>query len=431
MTGVTRSALAVVIVLTASGLELCRAEEPGARREPQQSRQESPRGASRRGASQEPDQEQEQQRPTLRDLGRTGGQVRLGQSRFVFEEIATLEGADNDLFVWAWMPTLAGTVGDNAFIGAQKLRLEAGSSVGGDLFLFVQSGTVAGNVDGDIYAFVAELSVDGTAVIGGGMYGSSASLDVAGTVRGPISYKAGATRLDGHILGDVRLEVGELEIGPNAVIEGDVRYESPKEAVVDSAAVISGELRQIVPAGPAEDDDGGGGIGFWSIFWPVWRYLASLIVGVVLLALGGEAARRPSGRLRSMPAQGLGFGFVVAVVTPAAAFLGLLLIVTLPLGILLLMLYLVALYVARLVTAHCVGAWMLRRARGGAEPSAYLALAIGLLVFYLLVAIPYLGFLLWIAALVAGLGGMYLALRGAETRPPAEAPLPPPAPGAV
>ena len=79
------------------------------------------------------------------------------------------------------------------------------------------------------------------------------------------------------------------------------------------------------------------------------------------------------------------------------------------------------------VGAHTDGAPQFDEA--GAEPSAYASLALGLVLFYFLTQIRYIGFLIWLAAIVAGLGGIYLAVRrhdpGVGTAP--GAPEPPPA----
>jgi len=61
---------------------------------------------------------------------------------------------------------------------------------------------------------------------------------------------------------------------------------------------------------------------------------------------------------------------------------------------------------------------LLRRLRGGAEVSAYGSLALGLVLFFFLTQIPYVGFLIWLAAVVAGLGGIFLATRKGEIRDP-------------
>ena len=72
---------------------------------------------------------------------------------------------------------------------------------------------------------------------------------------------------------------------------------------------------------------------------------------------------------------------------------------------------LLAVFLARLVTAQFMGDWLLRRI-GQQQPSEYLALAGGLVLFFLLTEIPYVGFLIWLTALFLGVGGLFLAARG-------------------
>jgi hypothetical protein len=76
--------------------------------------------------------------------------------------------------------------------------------------------------------------------------------------------------------------------------------------------------------------------------------------------------------------------------------------------------YLAAAYLGRLIAAQTVGGWLLRAVRGGEEGSPYGALALGLVLFFILMRIPYVGFLIWLAAVVAGLGGIFLATRTSD-----------------
>ena len=131
---------------------------------------------------------------------------------------------------------------------------------------------------------------------------------------------------------------------------------------------------------------------------------------------GGRLARAPVEKLRDQAAVGLGFGFVVAVVVPVACLIAFLLLVTLPLGIIVMTGYAVALFLARLVTAQYLGDWLLRRI-GQDAPSEYLALAGGLVVFLLVTEIPYIGFLIWLTALFLGFGGLFLAFRPQRPTP--------------
>ena len=381
-------------------------------------------GTPHNPAGQDPEQQDPEEFRLGRSeqLGEEGHSLRVGDTELIFGSIYEFVGEANDLFVWAWMPTFSGDVGDNAFIGGQNVDVGPEGRIGGDFFLFAQNANLKGQVGGDLYSFVADLTIHEGASIDGAIYGSSGILTLHGTVGGPISFAGASVTINGTVRGDVRLEAGELQLGPNAVIEGDLQYESPRAAEISSGAQVLGQTRHFVPQSDSSDSDEATEqtwFSIWGFLWSSLWLLGSFIVGALALAIGGDAARRPARRLAEQPALGLGFGFVVAVVLPAAAILAMILLITIPLGLISFAIYFVALYLARLVTAQTVGDWLLRLARGGTESSAYAALAIGLILFHFLTRIPYVGFLIWLAALVAGLGGIFLATRrrGAGSSP--------------
>lgn len=338
-------------------------------------------------------------------------------SQWIFDDIPDIEDVANDLFVWAWIPTLSGTIGDNAYVGGQRITVASDAEILGDLFLFAQTAQIHGTVQGDVYLFSADVTVGESGSIGGSVYGSAAAFTVDGTVRGPVTMAVGGLVVNGTLGGDVQVEVGELVVGPGARIEGDVVYRSPTEADVDPGATVVGEMRHEVPEAPGDEEvapAATGGWSWWSFAWKAWLYLGSFVVGAVLMALLGDTARRPARALVRQPAQGLGFGFLVAVVLPAGALLALFFVITIPLAMITFVLYAVALYVARLVAAQAAGDLLVRVARSGVEPSGYLSLALGLALFYLLLEVPFVGFLTHLVAFVAGLGGIYLGFRSRD-----------------
>jgi len=360
--------------------------------------------------------------------GQDGRRVLAGNSQAVFDSIFEFTDSVNDLFVWGWMPTISGQIADNAFLGGQKVEITRNASIGGDLFLFAQTARIDTVVRGDLYAFVAELTIGQGGSVEGAVYGSAGTLTIDGQVTGPLRFAGGVVTINGTVRDDVRIEAGELELGPDAVIEGELRYESPREATIDPGARVEGEVHYYPPREEEEGEEPAASrslISFWSVLWDTWWLVSSFLVGAIALAIGGEAARRPAARLVQQPALGLGFGFVVAVVIPAAAILAVLLLVTIPLGLITGAVYLAAAYLARLVAAQAVGGVTLRLLRSGEEPSPYLSLAIGLVLFFFLTQIPYVGFLIWLAAVVAGLGGIFLATRKSIADEPG-APLPTP-----
>ena len=366
-------------------------------------------------AAQQPAEQARQTEDAEAETAEEGEPDRPGAVHITGEK-PVFRGLANDLFAWAWLPEVAGTVEDNTFMGGQRVTVQSSATIGGDLFIMAQTGTVAGQVDGDVYCFCQELIITADGSVGGRVESLSEILTISGDVEGPIDFSGGILTIDGTLRRGGKVQTGVIEIGPGASIGGLLEYESPREASPDPEAEITGELRHIPPAviegaviGDEEED--AGWFSLSTVLWKLWHFGSSFLVGALLLALGGAAARTPASRLASQPALGLGVGFVISIVMPVGAIIFMVLVIGIPLGILTLMAFVVALYLARLVTAQALGALILRRLRGGDEPCAYAALAVGLVVFFVLVAIPYLGFLFWLSAICLGLGGILMAFR--------------------
>lgn len=331
--------------------------------------------------------------------------------RYVTGANRSFQDVASDLFYWGQSATLTGRLLDNVFAGGQFVSLEGGT-VGGDLFAFASQVTIDGEVLGDVYAFTSQIRVAEDAVIHGNLTAFAGTLQIHGTVRGHVLGAGGGTVIAGDV-GAVDIEAGGLTVTETARVRGTLAYESNAEADIAEQAQIDGEVQWSRADEDDEDaeDEAAAGIGFWSVAWTLWRYVSALLVGTVLLLVGGQAVRQPARSLGQRPASGLGFGFVVAVVFPVACLAAMVLIVTLPLGVFGLVVYGLLLFLSGLVAAQFLGGWVLRRLRGGVEPSEYAALALGLALLLLVAFIPYLGFLIRLVAVILGLGGIYLALR--------------------
>jgi len=333
--------------------------------------------------------------------------------RFASEIVSSINDVNGDLFWWGQSVSLAGDILNDAFVGGQSASIDG--SIGSNAFAFAGTTTVTGEVMQNVYAFAGQMVVTEDAVIHGNLICFCGSLNIRGTVRGQVLGSGGSTTMAGEA-GSMKLEVGDLVVTSDAVVRGDLIYEANKEATVADGARIGGELRWNQDA-PSDDGEGevaeSSGFGFWDVAGTVWWYLANLTVGMAFLLFGGRFARAPVERLREQAAVGLGFGFVVTVVVPVACLIAALMLVTLPLGFIVMQFYLLAVFLARLVTAQFLGDWLLRRI-GQHQPSQYLALAGGLVLFFVATEIPYVGFLIWLTALFLGVGGMFLAARGSR-----------------
>lgn len=332
--------------------------------------------------------------------------------RFVTGRSVDLSDIGGTVLYWGDSAIISGDVANNAVVGAARVTLDPTGRVQGDLLAWAAAVVVDGEVMHDVYVFAADVLIGRNAHVHGNVVAFAGALRIEGRVDGQVSGGGGQTTVYGEI-GSMDIEASTLVIAADAVVHGDVHYESNEEAEIDASARVGGQVTRSAKAPEDGEAEGGSGSsGFWNVFWRLWRYLTSLVVGMAALLLGGTGARAPARRLRESAASALGFGFVISVVVPVGCLLAVLLVVTLPLGLITLLLFILAIYVGGLVTAQSAGEWVLRRLTGR-EPSEYLALALGLLLLMPLAWIPYAGFLVRYFAAVLGLGAIYLALRDA------------------
>lgn len=286
--------------------------------------------------------------------------------------------------------------------------LAAGGTVdiGGDVLDDVRAagGTVMlhGHVGGD--AIVAggtvllgpEATVDGRAWLGGG------DIQIAGRVATRLKAAARRIVIAGTVLGDVRITAQQVEILPSARIDGSLTYQSPHTALIDSGAVIGGDVVRL----PYHQPPIAGKV-LRQLIWVV--ALGALGAALILVFPGFSQG---TGRtLGEEPWKSVGLGAAVLVGTPVAAVLLMVTVVGSALGVAGLVVYGLALVAGFLTGALCTGDLLVAWLHRGAPPSlgtSILALLVGLIVIALLRWIPLVGGLVSLGVLLFGSGGLVL-----------------------
>jgi len=337
---------------------------------------------------------------------------------YKFDQRAVINDQEiNDLFVFAQETRVATGVHDNAFVFSQAMTIEEGQVIEGDLFAFAQRVDIRGTVEGDVYAMAADFYVHPDARIGGDVIFGSANVNVEGAIEGDFQGAAGNALLDGDFGGHVLLDAGNLVIGNDTRIAGDLRYGSEIETVIPAGANIAGDVKftkQVIKIEVEEVEEEEPGLLsglFFGLIWKGWMYAASLMVGFLGLFLGGAAAARPGRVLKENLAPVIGVGFVVFCMVPVLSTMAVVTIIPMPLGVIGFMLYAVGIYVARLVAGQALGDIILSVAMPDKVPTPYLSLAVGVAVLAIAISIPYLGTLVWLGAVIAGFGGLAMAIR--------------------
>lgn len=294
-----------------------------------------------------------------------------------------------------------------AFGGTVVVR----GTVTGDLSAVGGAVQIPGTVQGSVEASAGSVEISGT--VGGDVDVAAGSLLVAdgATVRGSLNGGAGSAVFAGTVEGDVTVGADTLRFADTASVGGDLRYDADDVSGLDAVSVggtvtrdeglVTGPQFSFAPQIPS-----------WGSV--LYGLVANLLLGALLVAGLPAYSSRLAERVSADPLRLGAAGFVALVGVPVVLVLVAITVVGIPLALIGLLAYLVALWVGFVYGAYAVGAWALDRA--GVETSRWVHLAVGVVAFSLVGVVPVLGALLQFAALLLGLGalalGGYRRLRG-------------------
>lgn len=305
-------------------------------------------------------------------------------------------------------------------------KVEVQTETGGDAILTGGSVRVNGNVGGSLFLAGGQLVVNGAVGrnvrVGGGQVtlgpssGVDGNLSVAGgdvalkgRVNGYVQAGGGKLLIDGVVNGDVEARAGELVLGPNARIGGKLRYASREPLKRDPAAQVQGEVERIDITGgwpvPEDIERGMGRSGSW-----IWTLGLLVVAGFMALALPGFT-ERVSTLWRARFPMSLLLGFVLTVCLPVAALLLMATLIGVPLGLVTLMVYPVLLLLGYVSSGVALGVWVatsLNQPWNEGGMGRMLTAVLGMLAIGLLARVPWLGGLVMLLALLAGVGALVL-----------------------
>lgn len=299
--------------------------------------------------------------------------------------------------------------------------VQFGGDAGGDFLGGAGNLQLAGRLGGSLRAGGGNVDIATDVERNATVAGGQVVLEPAGHIHGNGYFAGGTIRLEGavdHLVradgrdvtlngpigGDVHVECENLRVGPNASINGDLRYQLAKggRADIDPGARITGQVIALQPRAT-------GRIGEAVRFLLMLGFLAAGLVAVAVLPGSAAAAEA---RLRARPGAAFGLGLAWLVLVPIAIAVVCITVIGVPLGLIGIALYLVSVYLARVVVAVWIGRLLLRRRTGTGRSDLALAFLVGGIVLLLLGLIPWLGTAITIIACIFGLGAMALTLSG-------------------
>jgi hypothetical protein len=207
----------------------------------------------------------------------------------------------------------------------------------------------------------------------------------------------------------VLVRARSVEVGSRAVIGGDVVFETLNEPQIEPGATLQGRQTVTLPR-PGPRDGWGIAQALGTIV--LFGLGAGVLAGVILLAVGPRFIEDAVARMRAAPGGSLLAGLGVFVLVPLAAFLLMVTVIGLPIGLVMLLALPLLWLTASVMAAFGLADWLLNRPRREASLTMRLVqLLVGVVVLTLIGLIPVVGPLVWLIALLLGLGATWRVLR--------------------
>lgn len=339
--------------------------------------------------------------------------------------------------------------------------LTANTTINRDYFAGNERVIVSGNIDGDVYLAGGDVSFDGTTssdvialggninisgkvegnvrVAGGNVnfsgaeiagnvtvFGGSINIDPSTTITGSVVAAGGnlqflgpigksLTVAGGNIVvgGDVGRDiwspgVESLRLTKGAKVHGQLTYTSNLKAVIDQGALVTGTVKQKTPPVKTTSPKGAAVVlGFVLFFW-ISDIILSLILGLLLIYFLPNYVNKVTTNVTQNPGSSFLLGLLLAIVVPVVLLVIMLSIIGIPIAFALLVIFIFTLWISKIFTSIAIGLKVMGKRT---KPNMYLALLIGLAIYFVLSILPVLGRLIQLAITVTGFGAFALAKK--------------------
>jgi cytoskeletal protein CcmA (bactofilin family) len=350
---------------------------------------------------------------------RNGQSVTVASGEVVHDDLLvaadtiTIDGTvDGDLWAIGTTVTINGVVNGNVVAAGQIVSING--NVEDTVWTVGQTINVGGNINGDLQVAGLSMNIANTAKIKGNL------LFVAGitSIESPIEDRSAEDRSDrggnergGEVAtsnganGNAYLEVVGLTIFPTANMQDDLGYIRGSGADMESGTPTVVGATHTPP--PGRIDLPRPFALFSGVLGKVTSFLMAFVAGLVIILLIPRHLTSITESIRTRPWASLGWGAVILFVTPIAAILVCFTIVGISVGLIALLFYAVALYLAQIPVALFLGRWIIGSFKAvDGKPIMLGALALGLVIIHLLRLIPYFGFFVSLVVILFGLGAV-------------------------
>ncbi len=335
---------------------------------------------------------------------------------------------DGSLFIAGSTITVDANINGDVICAGQNVTLNG--DVEGDIICAAQSLTINGHVNGDVRTAVQTLELNSVvehnvslfgqkvmlspdAVVRGEMFLGSQQAVIEGSVERDVMGGAETVDLRGHVGKNVNLDVDELIVHEGASISGNLTYTSNHKAQINQG-IVAGSVRQEIPTRPEKREKSPQQKTAGWLGGKILGILSFSLLGLLLVYLWPKKLKALYGEMVDNKGRYMLHGAVVMFLTPILAIIVAITVIGLPLAFVIMLLWLVALVVSRVLVGFVVGEYILRQYSKKYKENVWIITLLGMTVITLAFEIPFLGWLLSLVAFWWGTGALVNMFKPGE-----------------
>ncbi|MDD3887219.1 MAG: polymer-forming cytoskeletal protein [Patescibacteria group bacterium] len=367
--------------------------------------------------------------------------------------IESTETVQDDLMIAGQSVQIDGVISGDVYAVGQTVTVSSNAKILGNLFTAGQIINIDGIVEGDLFTAGANVNITGSVKNGimafagmisvapkatldsnnatffGGtidisknanfsrdMIANGGAINYKGTVDNNLTINGGTVDVSGLVKKDATITASEkMVFNSGAKVDGNLNYSSPKQAEFKNGSQVVGETKftQLVETQKKAGKKNSMNWFAMSAFKVVTNFISMIslmIVAIVTAAICKKYSLNVIDKLKTKTWASLGWGLLVLFVTPIAFIILLITILGMPIAFLILPIYLVLIYFAKVFATICTGYFILKSI-GKNEPNLIWSAVLGVIVLSIIMMIPFIGFLAKLAVISLGIGAMVLALK--------------------
>ena len=351
-------------------------------------------------------------------------EVRTGDTVYVAKD----QIIDGNFYAAGNNLTIEGEIKGDVICAGQSVTINA--KVGGDILCVADTLNITSAVNGNVRVVGKNVTFDGSAarnfnaaasnlvigqeaLIGWDAVAAAATSEIRGVINGNLHGAFGKLLLGGQVAKNVELKMSpktdkgqqsNLTISDQAKIDGDLIYSANREGNINKNRVNGKIVRN-----PYQDNSGA-----WLAAYFAGRLIAifsALILGLILISLWREKIIKLTDKLKSNYWPAIGWGALLVIFVPIACLLLMLIIIGIPLALILGGLWLIAMFISKILVAILGGRLLFAKLREKESEKLLLEMTVGVVLLWLIFSIPIFCPLVETLAIFAGSGLLWLSFK--------------------